>query len=208
MELSSRFKNCHIVDLIRANKNLLKLKQQKSFIKFPNLGLCQTWKIVVFSDAALANMSNVFSSVGGNVIFLVGENNKSTAIAWSCAKIKRVVRSTLAAEMLSLTEALEQAYSLKAIILELTGAMSDNIQIEAYVDNKSVRDAVYSAKSVKDSKLKLDVEAIKEMLHKKEVSKIQWIAGEKMIANSLTKRGAASWDLLSAIQKAHLNFQV
>ena len=208
VELSSRFKNCHIVDLIRANKNLLKLKQQKSFIKFPNLGLCQTWKIVVFSDAALANMSNGFSSVGGNVIFLVGENNKSTAIAWSCAKIKRVVRSTLAAEMLSLTEALEQAYSLKAIILELTGAMSDNIQIEAYVDNKSVRDAVYSAKSVKDSKLKLDVEAIKEMLHKKEVNKIQWIAGEKMIANSLTKRGAASWDLLSAIQKGHLNFQV
>ena len=42
VELSSKFKDCHVVDLIRANKNLLKLKQQKSLIKFPNLGLCQT----------------------------------------------------------------------------------------------------------------------------------------------------------------------
>ena len=149
-------------------------------------------------------MSNGFSSVGGHVIFLVGENNKSTAIAWSCSKIKRVVRSTLSAEMLSLTETLEHACALKAIILELTGKISDNIQIEAYIDNKSVQDAIYSTKSVKDKKLCIDVEAIKKMLSKKEVNKVQWIAGEKMIANPLTKRGAASWDLLSAIQKGHL----
>ena len=37
VELSSRFKDGHASDLIRANKNLLKLKQHRSFIMFPNL---------------------------------------------------------------------------------------------------------------------------------------------------------------------------
>ena len=104
----------------------------------------------------------------------------------------------------SLTEALEHAYSLKVIILELTGVTSDTIQVEAYTDNKSVQEAIYSAKSIKDNKLLIDVEAIKEMISKKEVEKVQWITGDKMLANALTKRGAASWDLLSAIQKGHL----
>ena len=204
VESSTKCKNGCVSDLIRANKNLIKLKAQKSFIKFPNLGPCQTWKIVVFSDAAFGNMSDGFSSVGGNVIFLVGENNKSAAVAWSCSKIKRVVKSTLSAEMLSLSEALDHAYALKVIISELTGLDADKIQVEAFVDNRSVRDAVYSAKSVKDKKLGIDVEAVKEMLAKKEVYKINWIPGEKMIANPLTKRGAACFDLLCALQNGEL----
>ena len=54
-------------------------------------------------------MSNGGSSVGGHFILLVGRNKRSVVIAWSCSKIKRVVKSTLAAEMLSLSEALEHA---------------------------------------------------------------------------------------------------
>ena len=50
VELSSRFKDGHVSDLIRANKNLLKLKQHRSFIMFPNLGRIRDWKILVFSD--------------------------------------------------------------------------------------------------------------------------------------------------------------
>ena len=69
---------------------------------------------------------------------------------------------------------------------------------------RSAPPAIYSAKSIKDNKLLIDVEAIKEMISKKEVEKVQWIAGEKMLANALTKRGAASWDLINTIQKGHL----
>ena len=57
VELSSRFKDGHVSDLIRANKNLLKLKQHRSFIMFPNLGRIRDWKILVFSDAAHAHAS-------------------------------------------------------------------------------------------------------------------------------------------------------
>ena len=46
VKLSSRFKDGHVSDLIRANKNLLKLKQHRSFIMFPNLGRIRNWKVL------------------------------------------------------------------------------------------------------------------------------------------------------------------
>ena len=157
VKLSSRFKDGHVSDLIRANKNLLKLKQHRSFIMFPNLGRISDWKILVFSDAAHANMSDGVSSVGGHLILLVGRNKRSVVIAWSCSKIKRVVKSTLAAEMLGLSEALDHAIYLKQIIMELTAADNTSIPIEALVDNRSVEDAIYSTKSVDDKRLRIDV---------------------------------------------------
>ena len=90
--MSFRFKDGHVSNLLRASKNLL--KQHRSFIIFPNLGRIRDWKILVISDAAHANMSDGVSSVGGHLILLVGRNKRSVVIAWSCSKIKRVVKST------------------------------------------------------------------------------------------------------------------
>ena len=92
--------------------NLLKLKQLKLFIGFPNLGPSKDWKIVVFSDASQANIDSV-SSVGGHIFLTAGCKKRSAPIAWSSSKIKHVVRSTLAAETLSLSEALNHAIYLK-----------------------------------------------------------------------------------------------
>ena len=106
--------------------------------------------------------------------------------------------------MLSLSEALEHAIYLKQIIMELTAADNASIPIEALVENRSVEDAIYSTKSVDDKRLRVDVGSIKEMLNKKEVMKVPWIPGEKMIANALTKCGASSFDLLRCIQEGRL----
>ena len=138
------------------------------------------------------------------LIFLVGRNKKSVVITWSCSKIKPVVKSTLAPEMLSLSEALEHAIYLKEIIMELTAADNTGIPVETLVDNRSVEDAIYSTKSVDDKCLRFDVGSIKEMLNKKEIMKVQWIPREKMIANTLTKCRASRFDLLRCIQEGQL----
>ena len=54
-------------------------------------------------------MENGCSSAGGQLILLTDERNKCYVLGWSSNKITRVVKSTLAAEMLSLSETLEQA---------------------------------------------------------------------------------------------------
>ena len=107
--MSSKFNISQVSDLLRANKSLLRVRQHNSIIRIPHLGPCKNWHILVFSDASLANMCNGVSSMGGHIILLLGMNNTAAAIAWSCAKIKRVVKSTLAVEMLCLANALDHA---------------------------------------------------------------------------------------------------
>ena len=94
VELSLKFDKAVVSDLIRTNKNLLKLKQLKSFIRFLKLGPSKDWKIVVFSDASHANIDSV-SSVGGHIVLTVRCKIRSAPVAWSSSKIKRVIRSTL-----------------------------------------------------------------------------------------------------------------
>ena len=89
---------------------------------------------------------------------------------------------------------LDHAIYLKQIVMELTAVDGDSIPIETFVDNQSVEDALYSTKSVDEKWLRIDIESIKQMLTTEKVAKIQWIPGDKMIANGLTKRGAQTYD--------------
>ena len=104
-------------------------------------------------DAGHANMEDGCSSAGGQLIMLVGEAEKWCVLAWQSNKIKRVAKSTLAAEMLSLSDALDHAIYLRHIILELTGLKGGEILIRAYADNQSVVDALYSTKAVDNKQL-------------------------------------------------------
>ena len=144
------------------------------------------------------------SSVGGHIVLIVSCKNRSAPIAWSSSKIKPVERSTLAAEALSLSEALDHAIYLKQIVMELTSVDGDSIPIEAFVDNQSVEDALYSRKLVDDRRLRIDIGSIKQMLTVEDVANIQWIPGDKMIANGLTKQAAQTYHLLRTVQEQHL----
>ena len=133
-----------------------------------------------------------------------GCKKKNVPIAWSNSKIESVVRSTLAAETMSLSEALDHAIYLKEIAMELTAVDGDSIPIEALVDNQSAEDALYSTKSVDEKWLRIDIGSIKQMLTTEEVAKIQWIPADKMIGNGLTKQGTQTYDLLRTVQGRRL----
>ena len=205
VEMSSRFKLATVNDLIRANKCILKLKEEPVYVFFPNLGDPKYWRMIIESDAGHANMEDGCSSAGGQLIMLAGERDKCCVLAWSSNKIKRVVKSTLAAEMLSLSDALDYAIYLRYIVMELTALEKGEVPISAYVDNKSVVDALHSTKAVEDKRLRIDIGAIKQLMKRKEVASIQWIPGKMMLANVLTKRGAASFDILELLQSGSFN---
>ena len=125
-------------------------------------------------------------------------------ISWSSTKVKRVVRSTIAAEALSLQEGLEDAMYLKTLITELLPKQDNSLPIVAIVDNKSVIEALNSTKMVDDKRLRLDIAAIKESMRKNEIAEIKWAPGGEQLANCLTKRGVASFQLMSIIQNGKL----
>ena len=100
--------------------------------------------IVVFTDASLGNINEGTGSTGAFNIWVMDKTGNCCPIAWNAHKIKRVMRSTLAAEMLSLEEGLEASVFYRQTLEDILGIKSKAIQIEAYVDNKSIIEAILS----------------------------------------------------------------
>ena len=86
-----------------------------------------------------------------------------------------MVRSTLATETFSLQEGLETPFYYRPMVEEILGLESKTIPIEAYIDNKSVFDAILSTRMVDDKRFRVDVAAIQELLKFHEGSAVaQW----------------------------------
>ena len=151
LELSMITNRATVDHLLQANKVIRKLKSEALQIKFPRLGELSNLKLILFNDASFANLPDGTSSTGGRVVFLSGEGDKCCPISWSSTKIKRVVRSTLAAETLSLADGCEGVFVIGCLLTELIYGKSDQqnrIPIKSFVDNKSLVQNVHSTTMV------------------------------------------------------------
>ena len=202
VHFSTKFNNATVNDLLQLKKCVKKLKESSCAVTFPTLGHPESWGITVFSDAAHANLNGV-NSTSGHIVFLTGENQRCAPLSWGCNKIKRVVRSSLAAEALSLQEGLEDGLYHQSMIQEMFGKNCAT-NIKAYTDSKSLIEAINSTRLVDDKRLRIDLGAIKESVSKHEVD-VRWCPGSKQLANCLTKKGAQSNDLLRVIQTGRLD---
>ena len=172
ISMSIKLKQGKVSDLVRAIKKISRLKDIKSFMTFPRLDRSYL-KIVVFTDASLGNINEGLGSTGAYIVWMMDKTGNCCPIAWNAHKIKRVVRSTLAAEMLSLEESLEAGFYYRQMLEEILGLDFKTINIEAYVDNKSVIEAVSSTRMVEDKRLRVDIATIQELLKFQEVNRIQ-----------------------------------
>ena len=135
-------------------------------------------------------------------------SGKCCTIEWNAKRIKRVVRSTLAAEMLSLGEGLEASFYYRQIFEDMLGLESETITIEAYVDNKSVIEALLSTRKVDDKRLRVDVAAIQELLKFQDINQIQWVPGHLQLANVMAKQGASGFHLLKVLQSGNMMSEI
>ena len=202
-DLSTKFKSGKVSDLVKATKCIKKLKYEHSCLQFASLNKNDPWRIVVFSDASHGNLSQGTGSMGAHVIFLVDNGGKCCTVSWHGGKVKRVVRSTIAAEALSLCEAVEDAIFIKHILAEMLPTHS--VKIVAFVDNRDVVDAVYSTKLVDDRRLRIDISSLKEFIVNEEISSIRWCPGSLQLANGMTKKGAKVDQLLNILQTGVLD---
>ena len=68
-------------------------------LRFGLPGPKENFKIVCCNDSSLGNIKDG-ESQGGFIIYLVGENNVSSPVMWKSKKLRRVIKSELAAETL------------------------------------------------------------------------------------------------------------
>ena len=139
-------------------------------------------KIIVFTDGAHGNLVDR-GSQGGYFVFLVGENGMCALISWQSKRIRRVVKSSLAAETLSMSDGIDGAVFVNALLSEIYFGNTRSLPIEFITDYQSLVDALKSSKHVSDKRPKIEIGTVKEMVENKQISKIGWTESRKQIAD-------------------------
>ena len=203
LELSCKVNNPTIGDVIDANKCLKKAGIFENSIYFPKLNDLTNCKLLVYSDASHGNLPNGVSSAGGFIIFIGDNEGNVCPLYWESKKIRRVVKSTLAAETLAASDAIDNAYYLSEILSEILFRNNRDISIRLMVDNKSLFDNVYSVKNVSEKRLRIDIAIIKELVSEDRLV-LEWVETKCQLADVLTKKGVNPVKLNNVLQSGIL----
>ena len=200
-ELSGRTASLRVNDITKMNKLIEKVKSSDVFLTFPSLDNVENVKIAVYADASLANLPDG-GSQGGYLVFLVDQDGRAALIDWKSFKIRRVVRSTLAAETLAMADAVDAAAFVSATWREFVGSNWSNAA-EAITDCRSLYDNVNSSKLCSEKRLRVDIAMLQQMQERNEVE-LRWTESGNQLADVLTKKGVCGMNLSRVITTGHL----
>ena len=176
-------------------KTIKELKCNESMIRVKKLDQT-TLRLVVFSDASLGNLEGGSSQLG-YIIFLVDATGSGAPISWASKKSKRVARSTLTAETLAASEAIDCAMVIKSTVEEMLRFTLPPILL--LVDSKSLHDAVRTTNTISEKRLMQEMSALRQMAERKEIE-LKWISTKDQLANVLTKDGADKRPLIQVMK--------
>ena len=117
---------------------------------------------------------------------------------WKSRKLRRIVKSALAAETLIQVEATEACIWLSNLLRETLHRKSNddkNIKTECFTDNHQLSVTDYHPYTLLEQYkvvLQTEIALLKEIINKKEITKINWIENKYFIAECLTKYRTSS----------------
>eukprot|EP00435_Cladocopium_sp_Y103_P053692 s2050_g17.t1 len=171
-------------------------------VKYEHLG-CDLKQMVVIcaSDASFAGMPRGRSQ-GGCVISMANPEilegtSKLAVLQWHSGLLKRVVRSSLAAEISQAAVAMEEGDFCRALLAEMT---QKNFSLSCWLpavaiwklilvlDSRTGYDLLNGTALGEDKRLAIDISATKQALQEDGASRlVRWVPGEELIADDLTK---------------------
>ena len=197
-DLSTSCKTATVGDLLRMNKVIKHVKEDIMMLRFPRINNLEKCTIEVFSDASFGNLKGD-GSQGAIIAFLKDERGERCPLYWHTRKLRRVVKSTLAAETMALLEGAETGLYLGKILEEVLGLKI--ITVSCITDNKSLVESLYSTKKVEDKRLRIDMAVLVQMMERKEIDSVQWVDTKGQLADCMTKRGVSSEKLRAVLAK-------
>ena len=186
-------------DAIQLNKTISRVQNSSSFITFPSMNLEST-SIVVYTDGSFNSLPNG-SSQGGQIVFLVDSEGRSCPLAWNSTKIRRVVRSALAAETLSFCDGCELAQYLMEMIRPICSTLQSPIQ--GFIDSQSLYETLGTSSQVSDRRLRVEISALRQMIDEGDV-RVNWVSKHQQVADALTKNTASDQLLVKVLQEGTL----
>ena len=188
-ELSTHFKGGNVNHLKLINKCIKTIQDEKVVIKYPKLK--GKIGIIGFCDAALNNMDDGVSSGGGYIIFLVDEDLRAAPIIWTSTKIKRVVRSSLAAEALIAVDCADAMIYIKSLVEEIMNIVQGEIKPIIVTDSNNLIESLGSPHPVQEKRLRVDIASLQQDINEDMIA-IRHVPGVRQVADILTKKTANS----------------
>ena len=179
----------------QVNKHIKKAKKEKSQIAIPNLGCLSELSIIGYSDTSFANLDDGRSQ-GGYIIFVVGKNGKHFPLHWQPKRIRRVIKSTQAAETPAMVDLMEVCVFYKTFICDLLHINPMKVKIICKTDNSSMHYLMHSLTQILDKRLRIERAILREMITNKDIHNITWVPSKNQVANVFMKRGVPSSKIL------------
>ena len=200
-----------VEDLFRANKVLTRMQRTDIRLRYPFLR--GELSLIGFSDSSYANLPG--GATGGGLLWMMVENGPDRTqrfhvLTWRCRRLKRVCRSTFAAETIAAAEALDELF----LVTSLTNDTFDRLRKRTLVatpptlctDCRSLSDHVETRKlPVTEKRLMVELSVITESVDRDEVV-LHWVATDVQLADALTKH-TASITLANTLRDAAWTFE-
>ena len=113
----------------------------------------------------------------------------------------------MAAETLAMVEAMERTQMIGELLSGILHEGKKKIPIEGVTDSKQLYEAAYSAKSIIDKRLRIDLAVIREAIIRDEFI-LNWVPSSHQISDCLTKEGSDSSTLREHISNVVLKFKM
>ena len=176
-------------------------------ILFRNLGPVKDWEIVLHTDASHNNINGV-RSTAGQIMFLTGKGRSANVLSWKSSSITRICRSTKTAEMRALDVGIDHAMLYRQMIYALFrteySGCNPGPRIHAKTDSATLVASLKSTKLVDERAVRALVGILKERVLSTEVETIDWIPGDSMMADALTKYKSCHNSLMETLRRATL----
>ena len=188
--------------LLLYNKALREMKERKCTLKFPSIPTSD-WRLLVVTDAGWGTRESG-ESQGGFILCLCEskvlkqQEGVCWVIEWASKKLRRVVRSSTAAETLAAQNGLDAIEFAQALLQECLCAMTPKhfrqwlpeLPSALVIDSKSLYDALTrsacSTALAIEKRLAIDYSIARTCLQERHVLPF-WTNNRQMVADSLTK---------------------
>ena len=149
-----------------------------------------------YADASFGNIEDGHTQLG--YVISLTDGKKRCTIWWKSRKSRRIAKSTIEAEALSVGEAIEGLIYFNRLWEEVVGGK----KLEALVktDSKTLMTAIKSSTGVSSKRLKIDIAAIRETIESGEIKEVQWVQGKHQIADVLTKSGVSEENIRKYVE--------
>ena len=217
-DLQQRVSEATVGTLLRANAVLKRLQARSKAapaLVLPAGDRSGRLKVHMMTDANWARQPKSGSQQGHIIAFGSQSSDKLCIVSWSSTKIKRVVRSTLAAEACALGAGYDMLIYIRVLLARLLGRKGATWSDQArqvpghtWIDCKSLDDMLAkTGATATEKRVTLDVDDVRQFLEDESEERhdsdtLSWTPTATMLADPLTKPFAASaWTAMADFLK-------